>query len=169
MKNNSQAGFTLVETLIALGVVSLIMTILTISMTSSAAALEKSKDRALFGIKLLRADSLIRDRIGAVAVPYWELPVLEAGESSVRISWYQGERNGYIRLLTEKDALIMETEDKRKKERIVLISGLDGTNLSILRDEQHIPYGIDVIYLHRQKTYHTMSAFSTSSLIRGLP
>ncbi|MFP3042360.1 type II secretion system GspH family protein [Treponema primitia] len=169
MKNNSQGGFTLIETLAALGVVSLIMTIITISLSSSAAAMEKSKDKALLGIKLLRADSLIRDRIGAVAVPYWELPTLEADKYSVRIPWYRGERNGYVQLLVENGALIMETEGKGEKERVVLISGLDETILSILRDEQHIPYGIDITYLHKQKTYHTMSVFSTSSLIRGRP
>lgn len=169
MKNNSQWGFTLMETLIAMGIVSLILTILTVSLSSSAAVMEKSKDRALFGIKLLRADSLIRDRMGAVAVPYWETPVLETGETSMTIPWYQGERDGYVRLLTDKDTLIMETDDKQKKERLVLISGLDGIDLSVLRDDRHIPYGIDVTYFHNRNTYHTLSVFSTSSLLGGIP
>jgi prepilin-type N-terminal cleavage/methylation domain-containing protein len=169
MKNNSQWGFTLMETLIAMGIVSLILTILTVFLSSSAAVVEKSKDRALFGIKLLRADSLIRDRMGAVAVPYWETPVLETGETSMTIPWYQGERDGYVRLLTDKDTLIMETDDKQKKERLVLISGLDGIDLSVLRDDRHIPYGIDVTYFHNRNTYHTLSVFSTSSLLGGIP
>jgi prepilin-type N-terminal cleavage/methylation domain-containing protein len=169
MKNNSQWGFTLMETLIAMGIVSLILTILTVSLSSSAAAMEKSKDKALFGIKLLRADSLIRHRIGAVAVPYWEIPVLETDETSMTIPWYQGERNGYVRLLMDKDTLIMETGDKQKKERLVLISELDGLDLSVLRNNRHIPYGIDVTYFHNRNIYHTLSVFSTFPLLGEIP
>jgi prepilin-type N-terminal cleavage/methylation domain-containing protein len=169
MKSNSQWGFTLMETLIAMGIVSLILTILTVSLSSSTAVMEKSKDRALFGIRLLRADSLIRHRIGAVAVPYWETPVLETGETLITIPWYQGERDGYVRLLMDKDTLIMETGDKQKKERLVLISGLDGMDLSVLRNDRHIPYGIDVTYFHNRNIYHTLSVFSTSPLLGEIP
>jgi prepilin-type N-terminal cleavage/methylation domain-containing protein len=169
VKNDPQGGFTLLETLTAMAVVSLIMTIIALTISSSAGALIKSKDRALFGVRLLRADSLIRSRIGAVAVPYWEIPVLEAGDSSVTIPWYRGERGAYVRLLSEDDSLIMETGEKGKTERIVLLAGLDGTELSILRDERRIPCGIAVTYFHKQKTYHTLSAFSTSPIPGGVP
>jgi hypothetical protein len=147
-----------------MALVSLIMTILVLALHSSAGALERSGDRALFGIRLLRADSLIRSRIGAVTIPYWETPVMEAGESSVIIPWYQGERDGYVRLLAEDDMLIMETEDKKKKERMVLLTGLDGAELSVLRDDRRLPCGIGVTYFHKQKTYHTLSAFSSIPL-----
>ena len=109
MNDNSQGGFTLMETLIATGTLSLVMIILAIALSSSARAMQKAGDRALFGIQLLRADSLIRNRIGAVAIPYWEKPVLETGKSSVTIPWYQGERKGYVRLFEEEGALVMET------------------------------------------------------------
>ena len=161
MNDNSQGGFTVMETLVALGVASLVMIILALSLSSSAGAMQKAKDRALFGIRLLRADSLIRNRIGAVAVPYWEKPIPEAGESSVRIPWYQGEREGYVRLLAGEGTLIMETSCKQKEERILLMSGLEGVEFSVLRNEALIPCGIGVAYFHGQNSYHTLSAFST--------
>jgi hypothetical protein len=129
--------------------------------------MKKARDRALFGIKLLIADSLIRDRIGAVAVPYWESPILETGESSVTIPWYQGERNGSVRLLAREGALVLETADKRKTERILLMSGLDGMELSILRNAESVPYGVGVAYFQGQNSYHTLSAFSSIPLIKG--
>jgi prepilin-type N-terminal cleavage/methylation domain-containing protein len=167
MKNDE--GFTLIETLTALALVSIIMTILTLALSSSLGVLGKSRDRALFGVRLLRADSLIRNRIGAVAIPYWETPVLETGDSSVTIPWYQGERSGYVRLLAEDDSLIMETGEKKKTERIVLLSGLEEVGFSILRNEQRTPCGIDVAYSHKQKIYHTLSAFSTFPIQGGAP
>jgi hypothetical protein len=167
MNDNSQSGFTGMETLIAMGVVSLVMIILALFLSSSAGAIQRAGDRALFGIKLLRADSLIRDRMGAVAIPYWENPVLETGESSVTIPWSRGEREGYVRLLAEEGALVMETGNKQKNERILLLSGLDGLEFSILRNEASAPYGVGVAYFLGQKSYHTLSAFSTIPVAGG--
>jgi prepilin-type N-terminal cleavage/methylation domain-containing protein len=161
MNDNSQGGFTLLETLIAMGVVSLIMIILALSLSSSAGTMEKAKDRVLFGIQLLRADSLVRNRIGAVAVPYWETPVLETEESSLRIPWYQGERESFVRLLVEEGTLVMETAGKEKKERILLVSDLDGAEFSVLRNSESIPYGVGVACFRGQNSYQTLSAFAT--------
>ncbi|MDR0597727.1 MAG: type II secretion system GspH family protein [Treponema sp.] len=167
MNDDSQGGFTMMETLVALGVTSLVMIILALSLSSSAGAMQKAKDSALFGIRLLRADSLIRSRIGAVSVPYWEKLIPEAGESSVRIPWYMGEREGYVRLLAGEGTLVMETSDKQKEERILLMSGLDGVEFSVLRNEDHIPCGIGVAYFRGQNSYHTLSAFSSLPVSRA--
>jgi hypothetical protein len=161
MNNNPEGGFTVMETLIAMGVAGLVMIILALSLSSSAGAMKKAGDRALFGIKLLRADSLIRNRIGAVAVPYWENPAPEMGGSSVTIPWYRGEREGYVRLLVEEGTLVMETGDRQKKERLLLMSGLDGMELSILRNKGSVPYGVGIAYFQGQNSYHTLSAFSS--------
>jgi hypothetical protein len=167
--DNSQGGFTALETLIALGVVSLVMAILALSLSASAGAMKKAGDRALFGIQLLRADSLIRDRIEGVAIPYWEIPAPETGESSVTIPWHRGQRDGYVRLRAEEGALIMETGDKQKNERILLMSGLDGIEFSILRNGGSLPYGVGVSYFMGRNSYHTLSAFATPPLARGFP
>jgi hypothetical protein len=164
--DNPQGGFTVLETLAAMGALSLIMIVLALSLSSAAGTLQKAQDRALFGIQLLRADSLIRNRLGAVAVPYWENPALETGESSVTIPWYQGEQEGYVRLLAEEGTLVMETSGKGKTERTLLISGLDGIELSVLR-AGNVPYGVGVAYFQGQKSYHTLSAFSSLPLARG--
>jgi prepilin-type N-terminal cleavage/methylation domain-containing protein len=164
MNDNPQGGFTLMETLVAMGLVSLIMIILGLSLSSSAGAMQKARDRALFGIKLLRADSLIRDRIGAVAIPYWETPAPETTEASVTIPWYQGERTAYVRLLAEGGTLVIETGNKQKNERMLLMSGLDGVEFSVLRNEGQVPYGIGVAYFQGQNSYHTLSAFSSLPL-----
>jgi hypothetical protein len=157
------------ETLAAMTVVSLVMIILSLALWSSAGALEGAKNRALFGIQLLRSDSLIRGRIGEVAVPYWEraAPIIDG--FSATIPWYRGEREGYVLLAVEEGTLVMETWDKRKKERITLLSGLDGAEFSILRNAEGTPCGVGVSCLRGQNSYHTLSAFSTLPLAGKLP
>jgi hypothetical protein len=85
----------------------------------------------------------------------------------VTIPWYQGEREGYVRLLAVEGELVMETGDKGNYERILLMSGLDGVEFSILRNEALIPYGIGVAYFRGQNSYHTLSAFSTLPVAGG--
>jgi hypothetical protein len=167
--DDPQGGFTVMETLVAMGVASLIMIILALSLASSAEAMQKAKDRALFGIHLLRADSLVRNRIGAVAVPYWEKAAPETGEFSVTIPWFEGERAGYVRLLAEEGTLVMESAGKGKTERIPLISGLDGLELFILRNGKSVPYGVGVAYFRGQNSYHTLAAFASLPLAGGFP
>jgi hypothetical protein len=154
------------ETLVAMGAISLAMIILGLSLSSAAGAMARARDHALFGIRLLRADSLIRDRLAAVAIPYWERPVPETEGSSVRIPWYQGEREGHVTLLVEGGALVMETGDKRKTERIPLLSGLDSIELALLRTDENAPYGVGVSYHRGQKIYHTMAAFASFPVAR---
>jgi hypothetical protein len=165
--DNPQGGFTVVETLVATGAFSLIMLVLALSLSSAAGALQQARDRALFGVKLLRADSLLRNRLGAVNVPYWETPDLAMGESSVTIPWYQGEREGSVRLLVEEGALVMETSGKGDRERTLLMSGLDGIELSVLRNAENVPYGVGVVYVQGRKSYHTLAAFASVPLARG--
>ncbi|MDR1250209.1 MAG: hypothetical protein LBK63_13020 [Treponema sp.] len=152
------------ETLAAMTVISLAMIILGLSLSSSAGAMERAKNQALFGIQLLSADSLIRDRIGAVAIPYWEKTAPTLDGSSATIPWYRGEREGYVRLAVEEGSLVMETWDKQQKERILLMSGLDGAEFSLLRNGEGIPCGVGVACLRGQNSYHTLSAFSTRPL-----
>jgi prepilin-type N-terminal cleavage/methylation domain-containing protein len=168
-KDNSQGGFTLMETLVAMTVVSLIMIILSLALSSSAGAMEGAKNRALFGIGLLRTDSLIRDRIGAVAVPYWERAEAKIDGSSAMIPWYRGEREGYVRIAVEEGTLVMETWDKQKKERITLLSDLDGADFSLLRNGENDTYGVGVACLRGQNSYHILSAFSTFPLTGEFP
>jgi hypothetical protein len=157
------------ETLVAMTIVSLVMIILALALSSSAGAMEKARDQALFGIQLLRADSLIRGRIGEVAIPYWERATPAIDGSSATIPWYRGEREGYVRLAVEEGTLVMETRDKEKKERITLLSGLDGAEFSLLQNEEGAPCGIGIACLRGQNRYHTLSAFSTLPLAGELP
>jgi hypothetical protein len=157
------------ETLVAMTVISLTLIILGLSLSASAGAMERAKDRALFVIQLLRVDSLIRNRIGAVAIPYWEKAAPAIEGASATIPWYQGEREGYVRLIVEEGTLVMETRDKGQRERITLLSGLDGYEFSILRNREDLPCGLGVAYLRGRNSYHTLSAFSTFPLTGALP
>jgi hypothetical protein len=156
------------ETLAAMAVISLAMIIPGLSLSASAGAMERAKDRALFAIQLLRADSLIRDRIGETAIPYWEsaAPVIDG--SSATIPWRRGEREGYARLALEEGTLVLETRDKGRQERITLLSGLDGAEFSIVRNGEGAPCGLETALERGPDSYRIVSVFATLPLAGGL-
>jgi hypothetical protein len=128
-------------------------------------------DFLLFGIKLLRADTLIRSGIEAVTIPYWELnfdPVRR--EQSLVIPWYEGRKEDHLELLFSQDGeLIMETESQGKTKRQVLMNNLEDAAITLWKDEAQIPRGIDIMYRYHGRVYQTRSAFGSSPVGKDMP
>jgi prepilin-type N-terminal cleavage/methylation domain-containing protein len=170
-KTNREGGFTLIETMAAVGIVSIVLSVLSIAAASSFRSVNGPVDFLLFGIKLLRADTLARSEIEAVSVPYWELnfdPVLQ--EQSLVIPWYGGRKADRLSLLFSQDGeLIMETDTQGKTTRKVLMNNLDDAVITLWKDEAELARGIDIMYRYHGRVYQTRSAFGASPLRRGLP
>jgi prepilin-type N-terminal cleavage/methylation domain-containing protein len=169
MRTKGEGGFTLLETLAAMGILSVLLSLIALSLSSSVTALRASADRLLFAARLLRADALIRSKVNEIAIPYWETPSLEEDRSSLAIPWYGGRREASLRIETGGGRLIMETREGEKTETLTLLTGLEGAELSLLRDDLEIPWGIGVTYVYKQHSYHTWAAFSSISLGRENP
>jgi prepilin-type N-terminal cleavage/methylation domain-containing protein len=173
MKNrtNREDGFTLIETMAAVGIVSIVLSVLVIATTLAFRRMSSPLDFLLFGVKLLRADTLARGGIEAVAVPYWEQnfdPILQ--EQSVVIPWYEGRKKDHLGLFFSQDGeLIMETKSQGGTKRQVLMNNLDDAKIIVWKDETEVPRGIDIIYRYHGRVYQTRSAFGASPLRRALP
>jgi hypothetical protein len=170
-KTNREGGFTLIETVAAVGIISIVLSVLAIAAASSFSRMNDPVDFLLFGIKLLRADTLARNGIEAVAVPYWELN-FDPGtrEQSLVIPWYGGRKTDRLGLLFSQDGeLIMETETQGKTTRQVLMNNLDDAAITLWKDETQVPRGIDIMYRYHGRVYQTRSAFGASPIRRDLP
>jgi hypothetical protein len=153
------------------GIIVIVLSVLSAAAVFSFRGTIDPVDFLLFGIRLLRADTLVRDKVEAVAAPYWDLkfdPVPE--DRSLVIPWYRGRKENRLAFYLSQDGeLIMETESQEKKERQTLINKLEDADLSVWRDEAQIPRGIDILYRYRGRTYQTRSAFGSSPLGRDMP
>jgi hypothetical protein len=170
-KTNYEGGFTLIETMAAVGIVTIALSILSAAAVLSFRNTVDPVDFLFFGIRLLRADTLVRDKVEAVTVPYWDLnfdPAQQDG--SLVIPWYGGRKEDRLVFYLSRDGeLIMETESRGKKEKQTLINKLESADISVWRDKAQIPRGIDILYRYQGRVYQTRSAFGSSPIGREMP
>jgi prepilin-type N-terminal cleavage/methylation domain-containing protein len=169
--NDREGGFTLIESMAAMGIISIVLSILSAAASFSFHRISGPVDFLLFSVKLLRADSLARSAIETVTVPYWELKfAAEAQDRSLIIPWYGGRKEDHLSfLVSQAGELIMETENHGKKSRQVLINNLESAEITLWKDEDHVPRGVDIDYRYKGRVYRTYSAFGSSPLWRNMP
>jgi type II secretory pathway pseudopilin PulG len=177
MKNSDRdRGFTIIEGLSALGIISLAGLITAALLASSTASITKSTELLLFTLRALRAEALIRGQVNTVAVPYWERnpEVREASgpdASSVSIPWYRGEAGAELRICREGKSLFIETPGGAgsEPERLVLLEDLEGLDLYVRRDRRGIPLGVCLDCSYRGKKLRILAAFSSVPLPGSFP
>jgi hypothetical protein len=168
--SNGEEGFTITETLTAIGIISVAGMIVLAVLSSSIKGIDTAKDNLDFGMKLLPADDLIRLKAGAVRIPFWERRIgLVEGPSSLQIPWYEGRAGDYLRFFWEDHSLLMESGSGEEKESILLFKTLDRVNINVLSGEDGIPRGLDITYTRNGKDYHTRAAFSSLPIQLGRP
>jgi hypothetical protein len=146
-RNDRSGGFTVIEGIIALSIISVIG-FFALSLPGSALrALNRSLGSLFFTFQVLKAEALIRDRACAVHIPYWEKTVEPGGDFVsespwISVPWYQGDPQGYLRIYGDGEALFIETTLGDKTEKHRLLENPGGVLLTIPRDSRGQATGI---------------------------
>jgi hypothetical protein len=148
-RGNREGGFTVIEGVTALAIIS-VVGMITLSLPGSAArALSGSLKPLFFTLGVLRAEALIRDRVSAVRVPYWEKTAFPREgppeeTPSITIPWYEGDARAALRLAGEDGTLYIETVRNSGVEHITLLEDLDDLSLSVQRGRGGVPLGVSI-------------------------
>jgi hypothetical protein len=166
MRRNKQCeGFTVIEGIIALSIISVIGFI-TLSLPGSAArALNRSLGSLFFTFQVLKAETLVRDRVNAVQIPYWEKTVEPDGDFYsetpwLSVPWYQGDPQGRLRIYGENRALFIETTLKGETEKRRLLENPDSFSLVIPRDYGGRPLGVGLSVTRRGRVFYIRAPFA---------
>jgi hypothetical protein len=145
LKHREQ-GFTILETLTAITIISLSTLIMTGFLYSTLKLTGRLRDTLALSVDLLKADEKLRRETAAITIPYWERRIdIVQTPSHTAIPWYGGEEGRALELN---------------------INGEYGnfphiTAVNILRDMHEKPYGLDIAYEHQGRIFHTTCCFST--------
>jgi prepilin-type N-terminal cleavage/methylation domain-containing protein len=138
-----EQGFTILETLTAITIISLSALIMTGFLSSTLRLTGRVRDTLALSMDLLKADEQLRGETAAIAIPYWERRVnIVQTPSLMAIPWYGGEEGHVLEL--------------RIGGNFPHITGVN-----VLRDVNEIPYGLDIVYEYRGRTIYTSCCFST--------
>ena len=141
MRTKQEDGFSFIEVLVSLLIISLVGIVLYASFSTGFRAVEKSQTEVRTAVRHLQADHIIRSAAGAVQIPYWVTDYeMSAGERTLDLPWYEGEKESKTVQLPEH--VIIEKSELIKK---------DGKS----------PFGIKIQYKIGKREYTTSAAFAS--------
>jgi type II secretory pathway pseudopilin PulG len=153
--NSWEQGFTILETLTAIAVISLSTLIIAGFLASTIKLTGRVRDTLTLSVEMLKADEQLRRETAAVAIPYWERRVdIVQTPSYTAVPWYGGE-----------EAQTLELNINSGNDNSGKFPTIIGVN--ILRDSNEKPYGIDIVQEYHGRTVHTSCCFSTLPVRTG--
>lgn len=169
MNSHREAGASLIESLIAITLLSIAGISLTGASYSAFRALQKGNESALLANQILRTDTILRKEIGKISIPYWiNTSTLVSNDSEAILPWYDGCQDQTLSVLDSQDGILLETGNATNHHSIVLAPGSSSTAITYLRREDGTPIGLEVRYTVSKKDYLTKALFSSQPLAKIL-
>lgn len=117
LKNNQKfyLGFTLVESLISLSIISIISIVITAGILLSMQSYRKSSDQVKNAYKLLEIDRQIRNICSNIEIPFWETNAeITFTEHTFSTKWYKSKDN--LETFEFPDIIITKIEQIQSKK-----------------------------------------------------
>ena len=109
---DSTAGFTLLETLVTLMLVSLLALVLSAGVIGSQRLIDTAIGTAASTIKILQLDRYLRRTVGRIVVPYWVGPVkLDTAANALELPYLDGEPELILVLEPRKRGIVVKTPE----------------------------------------------------------
>jgi prepilin-type N-terminal cleavage/methylation domain-containing protein len=141
MRTDWEDGFSFIEVLVSLLIISLVGVVLYASFSTGFRAIEKAQTEVRTAVRHLQADHLIRSAAGAVEIPYWVTDYeMAAGENTLDLPWYEGEKESKTVQLPE--GVIIEKSE-------------------LVREDGKAPFGIRIQYKIGKREYAASAPFAS--------
>ncbi len=170
MKSRDDEGISTIEALVAIAILAIAGVALLGGASGAMAALVKAKNTARITSSLLRTDSLLREKIGNIRIPFWEqkTEITVPGESA-EIPWYDGKKDHLLKLYIKEGTFIIETVTGETSETTALSSDIEHIDIKPILKGDKVPEGLDIGYTIKGKAYRTLAAFASAPLEKALP
>lgn len=162
-------GFTLAETLSAIAVVTLLLSLLLFLLSGTGINTARSRETLLFLRDFLEFDKTIREKAGNVIIPYWERTLTvsafregrDISGTVLEIPYYGGTREGILRLSVDREnRLDLESGGGEEREEYCgAPKALMVRNIEILHDGEGRPLALKLNFEYRARSFYTLAPF----------
>ncbi len=161
-KQNNEQGFTFVETLVSLLIISLTAVILYGAFNSSIHAIYSSVSHTITNYQILKTDTVLRREVANICIPYWQKDfTYTTSYNKIELPWYCAKDKWTLSLfISETGNLILET-DADSKKTYTLLNGIEDISFKLVTASNNIPFGIKITYTKNDKKYITTVLFSS--------
>ena len=167
MKTTDAAGFTTLEAIVAILVVSIAGAALFAGVFTALRGMEKEKRTIIDASLILKTDRAIRDAVGKVRIPFWERDTaITITDDEANIPRYEGKRDCFLHIKWIDSKLSIQTQEKDEVLSTVNLTGLDDVSIELLTDTStdKSPVGLDISWYIHDREYHTIAAFASAPL-----
>jgi prepilin-type N-terminal cleavage/methylation domain-containing protein len=138
IKNSS--GFTLIETLIAITLVSLIGIPVFMVTSDTVTFTGKIKDLNRWNKELIQLERILRKSVGEIQIPFWISDIeLTEETGAMSIPYWNGDADLLLEMKIEDTTFKITTP-----ERSIIFKGYDGVEFDILKDSQSWTIGLSI-------------------------
>jgi prepilin-type N-terminal cleavage/methylation domain-containing protein len=143
--SKNEQGFTFIEVMVALLIVSLIVVVAWQGSSRSGNLLDRISRDSLTVLKLMRAESALRDAVAEIRIPFWvSEAVIEEGEGELAIPFYGGSADTLLVVKCEDGHIVIGTKSSGEgtTEKIVSFGPFAGASVDLARSDDDRPFGV---------------------------
>ncbi len=130
LKIRTNEGFTLIETLIAITLVSLIGIPVFMVFSDTVSFTGNVKDLNRWNKELIQLERVLRKSVGEVGIPFWISDIeLTEEAGSMSVPYWNGQADSFLEMKTLDTAFKITTP-----EGSTVFNGYDGVEFDILKD-----------------------------------
>lgn len=138
---NSNEGFTFLETLVSITIITFIVILLGFCFSTSSRILRKTNTQTISDLELLKIDTKFRQLIQSINIPDWETKYsITNTQTTITLNWVNGT-NSISSLEINPNILILKTD--------------------LIKYKNDKPAGLCITYLYRDKEYICSELFSS--------
>ncbi len=144
MTGRSEDGFTFVEIIASILILSIIGFLIWQGSSIAARMLFKSSDRSIATLSRLQLDEALRRETGNILIPFWISRVeIETSHNRIRIPYYQGDPDDHLVIEVIGDSLTITAPGR---DEYVHFGPFPGISAAPARDTEGNPIGINLKY-----------------------
>jgi len=137
---NNDRGFTLIETLVAITLISLIGLSVFMVFSDTVTFTAKVKDLNLWNKELIQLERTLRKSVGEVQIPFWISDIhLTEGTGTMTIPYWNGDADLFLEIEIEDTVLKITTPEGR-----TVFNEYDGVEFDFLKDSRSRNIGLSI-------------------------
>jgi prepilin-type N-terminal cleavage/methylation domain-containing protein len=143
--SKNEQGFTFVEVMVALLIISLIGVVVWQGSVRSGRLLDRISRESLITLKLMRTESALRDAVAEIRIPFWvSEAVIEESDGELVIPFYEGSADALLVVKCEDGSIVIGTRSggEGTMEKSATFGPFAGTAVELARDNDDRPFGI---------------------------
>ncbi len=151
----NEDGFTLIEVMLALTIVSLLGIMIWQGLTKTGKLIEKIYFSSSTTLKIMEMEKYLRRMSGKIVVPFWVSEItIEEGNNVLTIPFYEGNSNSNLFLKFENNYLVIGCNDTEKKhsENMHTFGPFSKVTFKLARNRYGDVFGIKFTIHHLKKS-----------------